>query len=205
MSTEKKMVERLRTRLSRVAGFVVFGCFAVCGSKWDLACAGVEEIMVFVGLSLVSIAACGRLWCMLYMAGNKTRKLVTEGPYSLCRNPLYLFSLLGAIGMGLGSSTFTVPLVFIAAFSLYYPFTVKSEEARLLLIHGEDYRSYCSKTPRYIPSLKNFQEPEQYTLDPRVFRKHVGNAILWVFLFGFWEIFEFLRLEKWIPTLFNLW
>jgi protein-S-isoprenylcysteine O-methyltransferase Ste14 len=200
MSTKKKMVERLRTRLSRGAGIVVFCCFALCGSKWDSVYAGVEELVAFFGLIFVSIAVCGRLWCMIYMAGNKTKKLVTDGPYSLCRNPLYLFSLVGSIGMGL-----TVPLVFIAAFCLYYPFTVRSEEDRLLLIHGDDYKDYCAKTPRYIPSFKNFHEPEQYTLDPRVFRSHVGNAIIWVFLFGFWEIFEFLRLEKWIPTLCNLW
>jgi protein-S-isoprenylcysteine O-methyltransferase Ste14 len=206
MSTQKKWVERIRTRLSRVAGLLVFCFFALCGSKWDAVWSGViKEVLAFAGLSLVSIAACGRLWCMLYIAGYKTQKLVIAGPYSFCRNPLYLFSLIGSIGMGMGSSTFTVPLIFIVAFSLYYPLTVKKEEDRLLLIHGEAYKTYCAMTPRYWPSFKYFNEPEQYTLDPLIFRKHVGNAVLWVFLFGLWEIFEYMRLEKWIPTLFNVW
>src|SRR6476660_1715925 len=30
-----------------------------------------------------------RLWATGYVGGRKRRELVTEGPYSLCRNPLY--------------------------------------------------------------------------------------------------------------------
>jgi protein-S-isoprenylcysteine O-methyltransferase Ste14 len=205
MATEKKVIERIRTRLSRVAGIIVFACVAFCGSRWALTSPVTGSILTGLGLILVSVAACGRLWCMLYIAGYKTQKLVTAGPYSLCRNPLYLFSFLGIIGMGLGSATFTIPLIFIVAFILYYPFTIKKEENRLLEIHGEAFRNYCEKTPRYFPSFKHFSEPEQYRVDPRIFRSHVGNAMLWVWFFGLWKLFECLRAEKWIPTLFNIW
>lgn len=91
MATEKKVIERIRTRLSRVAGIIVFACVAFCGSRWALASPVTGAILTGLGLILVSVAACGRLWCMLYIAGYKTQKLVTAGPYSLCRNPLYLF------------------------------------------------------------------------------------------------------------------
>ena len=205
MAIGKKVIERIRTRTARVAGIIVFACLAFCESKWEFASPAVDELLAGVGLMLVSIAACGRLWCMLYIAGHKTQKLVTAGPYSLCRNPLYLFSFIGTLGIGFGSATFTIPLVFIAAFSLYYPFTIKKEEDRLLEIHGEAFRSYCEKTPRYFPSLNNFYEPEQYMVDPRIFRRHVGNAMLWVWFFGLWELFECLRLENWVPTLFKIW
>lgn len=205
MSTEKKVLERIRTKLTRVSGIIVIGFFAFCESRWDLASPAMEELLVALGLIFVSIAACGRLWCMLYIAGYKTQKLVVAGPYSLCRNPLYLFSFIGTVGMGFGSATVTIPLVFIAVFFLYYPLTIKKEEDRLLEIHGEAYRNYCEKTPRYFPSFKNFNEPEQYVVDPRVFRRHVGNAMLWVWFFGLWELFEYLRMAHWMPTFFKIW
>src|SRR5262245_36841884 len=34
-----------------------------------------------------------RFWATLYIGGRKERELVTDGPYSLCRHPLYLGSL----------------------------------------------------------------------------------------------------------------
>jgi protein-S-isoprenylcysteine O-methyltransferase Ste14 len=205
MSAQKKFIERIRTKLSRVAGLCVFVFFACCGSKWDLKNPLFEEIFAICGLLLVSMAACGRLWCMLYIAGHKTKELIVAGPYSLCRNPLYLFSFLGTIGMGLGSGTFTVPIVFVLAFSLFYPFTVKKEEDRLLFIHGDEFKRYCEKTPRYFPSFKNYTEPEQCIVSPRIFRKHVGNAMLWIWIFGAWEIFEYLRIMKWLPTFVTIW
>jgi protein-S-isoprenylcysteine O-methyltransferase Ste14 len=205
MATEKKLIERIRTKFTRVLGIIMFACLAFCESKWAVASPVTAELLTGLGLIFVSIAACGRLWCMLYIAGYKTQKLVTAGPYSLCRNPLYIFSFIGTVGIGLGSATFTIPLVFIAAFFLYYPLTIKKEEDRLLEIHGEAFRNYCEKTPRYFPSVKNFHEPEQYKVDPRIFRRHVGNAILWVCFFGLWNLFECLRVGKWIPTLFSIW
>jgi len=205
MATDKKLIERIRTKFTRAMGIIVFVCMAFCGSKLETVSPVAAALLYGIGLMLVSVAACGRLWCMLYIAGHKTHNLVTAGPYSLCRNPLYLFSFIGTLGIGLGSSTLTIPLVFLAAFSLYYPFTIKKEENRLLEIHGKAFSNYCEKTPRYFPSLKNFVEPEQYMVDPRIFRRHVGNAILWVCVFGLWELFECLRAKEWIPTLLNIW
>src|SRR4051812_27868607 len=42
-----------------------------------------------------------RLWPTLYIGGRKRTTLVCEGPYSICRNPLYLGSLLLTVSFGL--------------------------------------------------------------------------------------------------------
>jgi protein-S-isoprenylcysteine O-methyltransferase Ste14 len=52
----------------------------------------------FVGAirgKLAAMIASHRLWCSLYISGYKNSQLITSGPYSLCRNPLYFFSFVG--------------------------------------------------------------------------------------------------------------
>lgn len=45
-----------------------------------------------LGLFLAAIAAMARIWCAVYIEGHKTKTIITMGPYSMCRNPRYLFS-----------------------------------------------------------------------------------------------------------------
>ena len=198
-------IEKFRTRITRVLGIGVIALLAFAESKWELTWKPMEEILASLGLVCVTIAALGRMWCSLYIAGYKTVKLVTQGPYSLCRNPLYVFSFIGAVGIGLGSATFTVPIAIMIAFFIYYPLTIKSEEGRLSETHGAIYDVYCRKINRYWPSFSNYSEPESYTVEPRLYRKHMMYASLWVILFGIWEIFELLRETNIIPVLFRLW
>jgi protein-S-isoprenylcysteine O-methyltransferase Ste14 len=47
----------------------------------------------------------GRTWCSLDISGRKKRELVTVGPYALVRNPLYIFTLLEAFGIGAQSGS----------------------------------------------------------------------------------------------------
>jgi hypothetical protein len=35
---------------------------------------------------IAAVASLGRMWCSLYIAGSKDKELITNGPYSLCRN-----------------------------------------------------------------------------------------------------------------------
>lgn len=161
-----------------------------------------EVTFFFVGITLVGIASLGRLWCSLYIAGNKTGTLVTEGPFSLCRNPLYFFSLLGGIGVGLASETITFPILIAALFLLWYPLVIKDEETRLKEVHGANFSAYCEKVPRFFPSFSNFSEPELYEVHARKFRVAIFDALWFIWLVGILEVAEGLRELEVLPTLF---
>jgi hypothetical protein len=111
----------------------------------------------------------------------------------MSRNPLYFFSAIGAIGVGFASETLTFPAIFIVVFALYYPAVIKSEEKRLKEIHGADYEDYAKRVPLFFPRLSHFSEPEDYTVKPIIFRKHIFSALWFIWIVGILEMFEGLR------------
>jgi hypothetical protein len=151
----------------------------------------------------VGIATLGRLWCSLYIAGYKKDVLVTAGPYSMCRNPLYFFSLLGAVGVGFASETLTLPAILFLIFTIYYPFVIKNEESELLKRHSDRYKTYFETVPRFIPKLSKLQEPDEYVVKPVIYRKHMFDALWFVWLLGIMEMIESLHELNIMPIVFN--
>jgi protein-S-isoprenylcysteine O-methyltransferase Ste14 len=66
----------------------------------------------WIGLALIVVCILGRTWCALYLGGKKKRQLVRHGPYSIVRNPLYLFSAIGAAGVGLCAGSLVIGAIF---------------------------------------------------------------------------------------------
>lgn len=153
---------------------------------------------------LAGIASLGRLWCSLYISGHKNNTLVTVGPYSMCRNPLYFFSLVGAVGVGLATETLSVPLIAVVFFSLYYPVVIRSEEARLARLHGEKFESYVRTTPSFFPRLSNLKEPEEYHVKPVIFRNNLFHALWFIWIIGILELIESLHEAGILPMYFMI-
>ena len=88
-----------------------------------------------------------RLWATLYIGRRKSREMVREGPYSICRNPLYLGSFLIGCGaaLQLESPVFLAGVLFTAF--VYARWIIPREEAFLERIFGERYRSYRREVP----------------------------------------------------------
>ena len=164
----------------------------------------IRAVFNLMAVILVGIATVGRLWCSLYISGYKTHTLITLGPYSISRNPLYFFSLLGAVGVGLGTKTLTVPGIIAIAFALYYPMVIKSEESYLNEIHGEDFARYCEKTPCFFPAVSLLQEPSEYKVKPRIFRRNLLDAIWFVWALGILEMVRVFQHWDGFPIFLNL-
>ncbi len=198
------MIEKLRILISRIFALALVAVILVSTSALEerapFFCTG----LFFTGIVLVAVASVGRLWCSLYIAGYKTNTLITQGPYSTCRNPLYFFSLIGAVGVGLATETVLIPAVIMLAFSAYYPLVIKSEEAGLLKKHGPVFSTYCHNVPRFFPRIAQLTEPEEYIVKPKVYKHHMFDALWFVWIVGFLEIIEELHELHILPTLFKI-
>jgi protein-S-isoprenylcysteine O-methyltransferase Ste14 len=133
-----------------------------------------------IGLLLAALGAFGRVWSSIYIEGHKNKEIVDQGPYSVTRNPLYLFSLIGAAGLGLASCNPAVLLLLLAAYLLYYPGVISREEKKLRAKHGAAFEEYLARVPRILPRFSLFRQPEEITVRPGSLNRAFGDAIWFI-------------------------
>ena len=126
-----------------------------------------HEAVEAAGLALILICISGRCWCTLYIGGRKGAALVDIGPYSLCRNPLYFFSFLGAAGVGAQTGSVIVALMFTLAAWVVFRITVSREEGFLKGALGEPYIHYLATTPRFVPQPWKWKGKDVLEVKPR--------------------------------------
>lgn len=198
------MIEKLRIHVTQIFTVLLFLILLFTSSAWETKAPLVTILLFFLGAVLVGIASMGRLWCSLYIAGYKTDKLITEGPYSMCRNPLYFFSFIGSLGLGMATETLLIPSLIVIAFAIYYPRVIKSEEAELARLHGTEFESYLNRVPSFFPKISILKEPGDYIAKPIVFRKHIFSALWFIWLMGILEFIEGFHELNILPTVFNI-
>ncbi len=101
-----------------------------------------------------------RWWATLYIGGRKLDTVVADGPYSVCRNPIYLGTFLMGVGIAffLQSLTFAIGVAFATTFYLWV--TVPAEEMLRRAKFSQAFDDYCRRVPRYIPRFRNFHTSE---------------------------------------------
>ncbi len=184
----KSKFEKNRIFLTRIVGVAVLFLILSTQSQWETKNMIIGYLLFFFGIVFAAVASLGRMWCSLYIAGYKNNKLITEGPYSISRNPLYFFSMIGVIGIGFATKTFTFPLLFIILFVPYYILIIKSEEKRLKEYFGAEFEEYTRRVPALFPNFSTFHEPDDYNVKPSVYRTHILSAVWFVWAVGILEL-----------------
>ncbi len=157
-----------------------------------------------LGLVLLTIAMIGRLWALLYMAGHKKSELIREGPYSIMRHPLYTFSFVGIVGIGLASENLLILAALVAFFLLYYPVAVRREEAKLIEKFGNPYVEYRAKVPAFIPNFRLYQTPEHYDVRVSSLTRSCRDAIWFVLMFCLLHSIEWFQQSGILPVLWKV-
>ena len=104
-----------------------------------------------LGMPWMALGMALRGWAAGHL--EKNRRLTTSGPFTRVRNPLYLGSLLVALGFMLAANDEVLPIL-AGIFFLGFYLPVVEEEERHLAGLFPDYREYRQRVPRLIPRLR---------------------------------------------------
>lgn len=201
---DSRVPTRRRLWASRGVSVLLVGLFLSSRSGWHEIGGLLPHILTPLGIVLAAIGALGRLWCSSYAAGNKNKLLLVVGPYSLTRNPLYLFSFIGGLGIAITTETLVIPLAFTVWFIAYYRGVVAGEERHLRDVYGSSFDEYRVAVPRFLPSHAGFNEPSRWDMSPPSFRRTLTQVIWFVIAAIVVHAVHDLRMAFAMPALFTL-
>ncbi|MER8426962.1 isoprenylcysteine carboxylmethyltransferase family protein [Mesorhizobium sp. M1403] len=163
----------------------------------------VHETIEMVGVVLIFLGIVGRLWSTLYIGGRKSSEVVTGGPYSITRNPLYLFSTLAAAGVGaqIGSIAATIGFGALCAGAFYI--VILREEKFLKEVLGAPYQAYLAKVPRFFPKLSLYQEGDTGSFKPRLLRTTLLDGLVFLLALPAFELIDGAQQSGILPVLFR--
>ena len=138
----KRYADRVQ-RLRVAFGFVLLVAFAwLAEPSWTSLSVGLPVSLLGLGL---------RAWSAGHLAKNQ--QLATTGPYAYIRNPLYVGTLIVALGIVIASRNPWLAAIFAAVFFLVYLPAIELEEQHLRdLFPG--YASYALTVRRFVPGCK---------------------------------------------------
>jgi len=140
-----------------VLALIVFYKYLLPVSQNSISRITVDGIGVMLFLSGYSLRIIARGYKAELNPDGKT--LITQGPYALTRNPMYLGTLMISLGIILLLLKWWTGLIFLAVYSIIYIPEIKKEEARLSGAFGDKFKDYC-KVPRFFPCLKSLLQPD---------------------------------------------
>jgi protein-S-isoprenylcysteine O-methyltransferase Ste14 len=142
---------RARLLLTRITGAMIALVVLTTASYWSASGSRlVGDVMFVLGCGFSVVGFGGRMWATRHIGGQKKRQLVSTGPYSLCRHPLYFFSFLGGLGLALCTRRLTVVLLYLVVKAILLPRAIRAEE-RFLEHQFPDYPRYREAVPALMP------------------------------------------------------
>ena len=116
------------------------------------------EWLRWTGVGIGALAGGLLVWALGNLGKNltdtvvtrKEHALVTTGPYRWVRHPFYVAAALAFTANSLATANWFIALCGVLGFTLIVLRTDK-EEAKLIERFGDEYRSYATRTGRFIP------------------------------------------------------
>ena len=109
---------------------------------------------LLAGISLVAAGIAVRALASGHI--RKNAELATTGPYAYTRNPLYLGSILIALGFIVAARSWWIGLGAVAMFAFVYLPVIRNEEVYLRSAFPE-YTAYAGSVPRLLPRLTPYR------------------------------------------------
>ncbi len=106
---------------------------------------------LLMGLPLGVAGEALRVWASGHI--DKTLSLATGGPYAFTRNPLYVGSLLMALGVAVASASLWVALAAAVYFAAFYPAVMREEALFLREKFPLQFTEWAAEVPAFLPRL----------------------------------------------------
>lgn len=197
--TPKPFVQRKRLLIVQLMSVAVIMTLLLSRPIWDEN-RTFHELIEMTGLAFVLVCIFGRLWSILYVGSRKNNELVTNGPYSITRNPLYLFSTIGAAGIGMMFGSIIVAAIMGSATYLVFQMTARKEAAFLQAKFPAEYASYAARTPLFWPNLRLYRDAGETTFSPTALKRTFLDALYFLAIFPAIEGIEYLQTTGHLPT-----
>jgi protein-S-isoprenylcysteine O-methyltransferase Ste14 len=194
-----RLVQRIRKAALLIAGALAIAILPFVGSAWS---ESVHDNLEVIGIALMIIAIAGRAWCSLYIGGRKLSALVTTGPYSVSRNPLYLFTFIGVFGVGLQTGSILPAAVLACLTFVIFAVVVPYEERALHDAFGVKFDAYCARVPRYRPRFDTWRDSKKLEVNPAKIVRTVFDALPLLLAYPVMEAIEYLQNAGFIETAF---
>jgi steroid 5-alpha reductase family enzyme len=104
---------------------------------------------LYSGLVIYLFGVAFSIVAVLNFATSPKDKVITNGLYSISRNPMYIGLILMQIGLGIICSSWLYLLLTLVLLILLNE-NLSAEERYCLYRYGDSYREYRNKTPRWI-------------------------------------------------------
>lgn len=193
--------QSMRRLLLFFAILIIGGLMMTVAPAWENP--SIPSMIRIMAMGTIWIGIVGRMWCTLYIGGRKADEVVTEGPYSVMRNPLYFYSAIAAIGVGSMTATLTAGLLFGLLCWFAFHFVILREEKFLSDLFGAPYAAYCAAVPRFFPNPALFKDPGELTIDTgRLYRTLIDGLVFFLAIPAFF-LAEYLQQTGVIPVLFS--
>ena len=157
-----------------------------------------------VGIVLIVIGIAGRLWSTLYIGGRKSALVVADGPYSITRNPLYVFSSVAAVGvgaqMGIDHRRHRLRCRLRRRLPHRHPARGKIPDCK----SGAPYQAYLAKVPRFFPKLSLYDEGEPIGFRPSALMMTLLDGLVFLVAMPLFELIDAAQESGTLPVLFHL-
>ena len=168
-----------------------------------------QDLFNIIGIFLLFVGILGRLYATLYIGGMKNsgsdgNSFISDGIYSVCRNPLYFFSFVGLLGILFLKGQLILVILGAALFLLIYRFTILGEEKFLSDKFGDSYKEFLKNTPRFFPNFSRFKYSERLEIRPFFLHKEAKRAFVWLFAALFIYVISILQNLGFLPILITI-
>jgi protein-S-isoprenylcysteine O-methyltransferase Ste14 len=160
--------------------------------------------MDILGFILIVASGVGRIWSLAYIAGLKSKRVISYGAYSISRNPLYFFSFLGFAGAGLAYGSIIVSILLILTFAITHIPIILYEERKLISIFGDEFREYMKRVPRFFPKISLLDNPKDAKFHPKQFTKSAIEATYIILSYGVIKLIVWLHAQNILPNIIKL-